>query len=138
TVGVGLYMPSTNFSQIGFKNVLGSIGAVFIRHLSPNLDIGGGLMLSNSFGYPMLYPAFYLNWRTGSKFDVNIAVMNALEASVGYKFNKKLQLDFLLTMNGQMALLERDNKDLIFSQMYMVIGFRPEIKISQNVSIPIT
>src|SRR5699024_1456533 len=51
SVGVGIYMPSTNLSQIGLDNVLGSIGAVFIRHLNPDLDLGGGLVLSNSFGY---------------------------------------------------------------------------------------
>ena len=138
TVGVGIYMPGTDLSQIGFKNVLGNIGAVFIRHLKPNLDLGGGLVLSNSFGYPMVYPAFYLNWRTGGKFDVKIAIMDGLEISTGYDVNKKLRLNLLLEMNGQMALLEQDGKDMIFSHMNMVAGFRPEIKISQHLSIPIT
>lgn len=138
TVGVGLYMPGTDLSEIGFDNILGSIGAVFIRHLNPNLDIGGGLMLNNSFGYPMVYPAFYLNWQTGGKFDVKIAVMNALEASVGYDVNKRLRLNLLLTMNGQMVLLEQKGKKMIFSHMYMVFGLRPEIQISEHLSIPIT
>src|SRR5699024_9642427 len=75
---------------------------------------------------------------TGGDYNIKIALMDGLEASVGYQVSKRLRLNLLLTMNGQMALLERDEKDLIFSQMYMVVGFRPEIKISERVSIPIT
>ena len=138
SVGGGIYMPSTDLSQIGFKNVLGNVGAVFIRHLKPNLDLGGGLMLNNSFGYPMVYPAFYLNWRTGGKYNIQIAIVDGLEISTGYDINKKLRLNLLLEMNGQMALLEQDGKDMTFSHMNMVVGFRPEIKISEHLSIPIT
>lgn len=138
TIGAGIYMPGTNFSQIGFKNVLGSVGAVFIRHLKPNLDIGGGLAVNNSFGYPMLFPAFYLNWKTDGKYDVKISMIKGLEMSVGYDVNENLRLYLIAEMNGQMALLEQDGKDKIFSHMYLVTGFRPEIKIGKNVSIPIT
>jgi len=138
TVGIGSYMPSTNISEIGFKNILGSAGAVFIHHLNPNLDIGGGLMLNNSFGYPMVYPAFYLNWKTGGKFDVKIAVMNALEASAGYDVNERLRLNLLFKMNGQMALLEQEGKDMIFSHMIMMLGLRPEIRIDKYLTVPVT
>jgi hypothetical protein len=42
-VGMGVFTPSTDFSRIRFKNVLGSAGVVFIRHLKPNLAVGGRL-----------------------------------------------------------------------------------------------
>src|SRR5690606_35060189 len=62
SVGVGVFTPSASFSSISFKNVLGSGGVVFIRHLNPNLDIGGGLVINSSLGYPMVFPAVYVKW----------------------------------------------------------------------------
>ena len=49
-IGGGIFMPSTKLSQVSFKNILASGSAVFIRHLKPNLDLGGGLAINNSFG----------------------------------------------------------------------------------------
>lgn len=138
SVGGGVYMPSTKFSEIRFKNVLGSIGAVFIYHLKPNLELGGGIAMNNSFGYPMVFPAFYLNWTTEGKYAVKISMMDGIEMSAGYNVNKSLSLNIVADMNGQMALIEQDGKDKIFSHQYIVTGFRPEIKIGKHVSIPIT
>lgn len=138
TIGGGIYMPGTNLSKIGFKNVLGSAGVVFIRHLKPNLDLGGGLAVNNSFGYPMIFPAVYLNWRTEGKFDVKVSMMKGLEMSVGYDVNESLRLHLIAEMNGQVALLEQDGKDKMFTHAYLVAGFRPEIKIGKNISIPFT
>src|SRR5699024_8110586 len=56
TVRIGSYMPSTNISEIVFKKILGSVGAVFIHPVNPNPEIGGGLMLNNAFGYHIVYP----------------------------------------------------------------------------------
>lgn len=138
SVGGGIYMPSTDFSQMELNNLLGSAGIVFIRHLRPNLDLGGGLALNNSFGFPMVFPAFYLNWRTEGKYDVRIALMKGLEMSVGYNMHRNLRLSIIAEMNGQTALLKQEGKDKIFSHMYLVTGFRPEIKIGKTISIPIT
>lgn len=138
TIGGGIYMPGTRISQIGFKNVLGSAGAVFIYHLKPNLELGGGVAINNSFGYPMLFPAFYLNWRTKGKYAVKVAAIKGLEVSVAYNAHKNLGLSFVAEMNGQMALLEQDGKDKIFSHQYLVAGLRPEIKLGKKVSIPVT
>src|SRR5699024_8199347 len=102
------------------------------------LNLSVCLILNTSYRYRMAYPAFYLNWRTGGKFDVKVAIMDGFEISTAYNVNKKLRLNLLLEMNGQMALLEQDGKDMMFSHMNMVVGFRPEIKISEHLSIPIT
>lgn len=138
TVGGGIYMPGTRFSDMKFKNILGSAGVVFIRHLKPNLELGGGLAINNSFGYPMVFPAFHLNWKTENKYAVRISVMKGLEVSVAYSALKNLRLSLVAEMNGQMALLEQGGKGKIFSHQYLIAGFRPEIKISKKVSIPIT
>ncbi len=138
TVGAGVYTPSSNLSQLNRKNILGMAGAVFIYHLRSNLDLGGGVAFNNSFGAPMVLPAIYLNWRTGGNFKVNIAMMDGLAMSVRYDAHKNISLSIVGEMNGQMALLEQDGQDKIFSHMYVVTGLRPEIKLGKKLSIPIT
>ncbi|KAA2240922.1 histidine kinase [Chitinophaga agrisoli] len=137
-VGGGIFMPTTDLSQIRFKNVLGSVSAVFIRHLKPNLDLGGGLALNNSFGFPMLFPAFYLNWRTSGRYSVQASLRDGLEVSAGYQFNTNFKLNLVMEVNGQMALLEQEGKDKIFTHQYVVFGLRPEIKLGKRVTIPLT
>lgn len=135
SVGMGVFSPSTDFSKIGFRNVLASGSAVFIRHLNPRLDIGGGLAINSSLGYPMIFPAVYVKWRHSGKFDVNIELVEGLDVSAGYAFNDRFKLSYALEMNGQIALLKKDGKDVIFSHQYIVTGFRPEIKLGEKVSV---
>lgn len=135
SVGMGIFSPTTDFSKISFKNVLASGSAVFIRHLKPNLSIGGGLAINSSLGYPMIFPAVYVNWKSEGKFDVNIELIDGLEASIGYDFNEQFKLSYVLEMNGQVALLKKDDKDVIFSHQYIVTGFRPQMKISEKLSV---
>ncbi|HEY8897019.1 MAG TPA: DUF6268 family outer membrane beta-barrel protein [Niastella sp.] len=137
-IGGGIYMPGTNLSQMGIENILGSAGIIFIRHLRPNLDLGGGLAITNSFGMPMLFPAVYLNWKTQGKYIVKVSMIRGLEVAAGYDVNKNLSLQFIAEMNGQSALLEQDGKKKIFSHAYLVTGFRPEIKLGNKLSIPVT
>lgn len=132
SVGIGVFTPSTDFSKIRFKHVLGSGGVVFIRHLKPNLDIGGGAAINSALGYPMIFPAVYVKWKLDKKFDVNIELVEGLEIAAGYDFNDRLKLSYALEMNGQVALLEKDGKDVIFSHQYIVTGFRPEVKFGKT------
>lgn len=132
SMGVGVYAPYTDISKIGFRNVLGSVGVVFIRHLKPNLDIGGGVALNSALGYPMLFPAFFLNWRHDGYFNVNVELQEGLDISVGHEFNKNIKLSLALEMNGQMALTEKDGKDKIFTHQYLVTGLRPEINLGKK------
>lgn len=132
SVGVGVFTPSTDFSRIGFKNMLGSAGVVFIRHLKPNLAVGGGLALNSSLGYPMVFPAVYLNWKHQGKFNVNAELIDGLDVSASYRFNHHLKLSWAFEMNGQMALLEKDGRDVIFAHQYIVTGLRPEVRLGKT------
>lgn len=138
SAGGGIYLPDTRFSQINRKNILGNAGIIFIRHLRPNLDIGGGIAMNNSFGYPMVFPALYLDWKVESRFSVNISMLDGLEMSAGYTFNKYISLDLAADMNGQLALLEKDNEDMMFTHQYIVTGLRPTLKIGKHLSLVMT
>ncbi|MEH6305533.1 DUF6268 family outer membrane beta-barrel protein [Olivibacter sp. CPCC 100613] len=132
SLGAGIFAPTTDFSKLTFKNVLGSGGLVFIRHLKPNLDIGGGVSINSSLGYPMIFPAVYVKWKLHGKYDVNVEVIEGLELSAGYDFNDRFKLSYAIEMNGQVALLKKDGKDMIFSHQYIVTGFRPELKVGKT------
>ncbi|MFD2549339.1 DUF6268 family outer membrane beta-barrel protein [Sphingobacterium suaedae] len=132
SIGMGIFSPSIDLSKISFKNMLASGGLIFIRHLNPNLDIGGGVAINSSLGYPMIFPAVYVKWKLHGKYDVNIEVIEGLELSASYQFGEKFKLAYALEMNGQAALLKKDGKDKIFSHQYIVTGFRPEIKLGKK------
>lgn len=131
-VGIGIFAPNTDLGKISIRNVLVSGGVVFIRHLNLNLDIGGGVAINSSLGYPMIFPAVYVKWKTNGKFDVNVELVDGLDVSAGYEFDDKFKLSYALEMNGQVALLKKDGKDVIFSHQYIVTGFRPEIKLGEK------
>ena len=131
-MGMGLFMPSTDFSEFNFRNVLFSGGVVIIRHLKSNLDIGAGVAINSSLGYPMVFPTFYLRWELRGKYDVNIELIEGLDASIGYEFTENFTLAYALEMNGQVALIKQDSEDMIFSHQYMVTGLRPEFQIGES------
>lgn len=132
SMGMGLFMPSTDFSEFNFRNILFSGGVVFIRHLKSNLDIGAGVAINSSLGYPMVFPTFYLRWELRGKYDVNIELIEGLDASIGYEFTDDFTLAYALEMSGQVALLKQAGKDMIFSHQYIVTGLRPEFKIGES------
>jgi hypothetical protein len=132
SAGVGVFTASTDISKIRFRNVLGSVGVIFIRHLKPNLSVGGGLAINSALGYPMLFPAFYVNWKHDGKFNVKAELIDGLDISTSYEFNDYFKLALALEMNGQMALLKKDGEDMIFSHQYIVAGFRPEIQVGKS------
>src|SRR5699024_7740702 len=129
--------PSTQFSRIKTRHIMGNAAAVFIRHLKPNLELGGGLALNNTFGYPMVFPAFYFKWVTDGKLAIKLQILEGLEASVDYTLNDYLNLGLIADMNGQMALLKQDGKDKIFTHQYLVAALRPKLKFGENLRIPI-
>lgn len=138
SVGAGIYSPTKSLSKITRKQILGNMAVVFIYNVRPNLQLGGGLAINNAFGYPMAFPALYLNWFAGNNWKANINMTEGLNASFGYWFTDYFSLNLALEMNGQMSFIKKDGKDMMFSHMYIVAGLRPEFKIAKKLNIPIT
>ena len=134
TVGVGVYTAS----DIRMKNVLGQGGAVFFRQLKPKLSLGAGLAINNTFGYPMIFPAIYFDWSTEGRYEIKVSMMNAMEVSAGMKMNNYLNLRIVAEMNGSLALLEREGKDTMFSQQFIIVGLQPEVSMGNSFSITAT
>ena len=119
TVGAGVYASS----DVKLKNVLGQGGVIFIRQFKSNLSLGAGLAVNNTFGYPMVFPAIYFDWSTEGRYQIKVSMLNAMEVSAGMKMNKYLNLRIVAEMNGSLALLEREGKDTMFSQQFIIVGF---------------
>jgi hypothetical protein len=80
SLGAGIY---TDLSQFSADSIMVQAGALFIRRILPNLDLGFGVALNNVLGYPMLFPSVYLDWRTGERFQFKISLYDTLLASAG-------------------------------------------------------
>lgn len=137
-IGVGVYTSSTDLSKIRAKQLLCSGSLLFICQIRPNFKLGGGVAVNSTFGYPMAFPALYLNWALHGKVDFMLSMTNGLNISAGLQVSKFMKVSLIGEMNGQMALLKRAGKDVIFSHQYIVIGLRPEFRLGKKVSIPIT
>ncbi|WP_454986636.1 DUF6268 family outer membrane beta-barrel protein [Capnocytophaga bilenii] len=140
-LGIGSYTPENQLSAIHIgENVLANGALVFVWHWRPNLEIGGGVALNNSFGYPMVFPAFYLKYKGGfsDKFTIDVNLLDGAKVAFGYNYHKNLSLKLVANMGGYLAYLKRNGQKEMFSSQTFFVGLEPEFKIGKHISIPIT
>ena len=140
-LGIGSYTPENRLSAIRIdENVLANGALVFIWHWRPNLEIGGGVALNNSFGYPMVFPALYLKYKGGfsDKFTIDVSLLDGTKVAFGYDYSENLSLKLVANIGGYSAYLRRNGqKEMFFSQTFFV-GLEPEFKMGKHISIPVT
>ena len=78
--GVGIYTNETQISKVSGNSILGNGGAIFVKKINPKLDLGAGLVLSNAIGYPMLFPALYVNYNSEGKYTFRFSMLNGIQA----------------------------------------------------------
>ena len=140
-LGIGSYTPENQLSAIHIgENVLANGALVFVWHWRPNLEIGGGVALNNSFGYPMVFPAFYLKYKGGfsDKFTIDVNLLDGAKVAFGYNYHKNLSLKLVANIGGYSAYLRRNGQKEMFSSQTFFVGLEPEFKIGKHISIPIT
>ena len=138
SAGVGLFMNTGSLAYARWDHVMGVGMAAAIWHLRDNLDLGMGVALNTSFGYPMVFPALFVDWRLEGRYMVNVSMMDGVEISGGMQLHKLLRLKLVGSMNGMLAFVERDGKDKIFTQQYITTGLQPELTITKSLSVSIT
>ena len=117
-LGIGSYTPENRLSAIRIgENVLANGALVFIWHWRPNLEIGGGVALNNSFGYPMVFPALYLKYKGGfsDKFTIDINLLDGTKVAFGYDYSENLSLKLVANIGGYLAYLRRNGQKEMFS-----------------------
>ena len=140
-LGIGSYTPENRLSAIRIgENVLANGALVFIWHWRPNLEIGGGVALNNSFGYPMLFPALYLKYKGGfsNKFTIDINLLDGTKVAFGYDYSENLSLKLVANIGGYSAYLRRNRQKEMFSSQTFFVGLEPEFKLGKHISIPVT
>ena len=140
-LGIGSYTPQNRLSAIRIgENVLANGALVFIWHWRPNLEIGGGVALNNSFGYPMVFPALYLKYKGGfsDKFTIDINLLDGTKVAFGYDYSENLSLKLVANIGGYLAYLRRNGQKEMFSSQTFFVGLEPEFKLGKHISIPVT
>ena len=140
-LGIGSYTPENRLSAIRIdENVLANGALVFIWHWRPNLEIGGGVALNNSFGYPMVFPALYLKYKGGfsDKFTIDINLLDGTKVAFGYNYSENLSLKLVTNIGGYLAYLRRNGQKEMFSSQTFFVGLEPEFKLGKHISIPVT
>jgi len=140
-LGIGSYTPENRLSAIRIdENVLANGALVFIWYWRPNLEIGGGVALNNSFGYPMVFPALYLKYKGGfsDKFTIDINLLDGTKVAFGYDYSENLSLKLVANIGGYSAYLRRNGQKEMFSSQTFFVGLEPEFKLGKHISIPVT
>ena len=140
-LGIGSYTPENRLSAIRIdENVLGNGALVFIWHWRPNLEIGGGVALNNSFGYPMVFPALYLKYKGGfsDKFTIDVSLLDGTKVAFGYDYSENLSLKLVANIGGYSAYLRRNGQKEMFSSQTFFVGLEPEFKLGKHISLPVT
>ena len=140
-LGIGSYTPENRLSAIRIdENVLANGALVFIWHWRPNLEIGGGVALNNSFGYPMVFPALYLKYKGGfsDKFTIDVNLLDGTKVAFGYDYSENLSLKLVANIGGYLAYLRRNGQKEMFSSQTFFVGLEPEFKLGKHISIPVT
>ena len=140
-LGIGSYTPENRLSAIRIdENVLANGALVFIWHWRPNLEIGGGVALNNSFGHPMVFPALYLKYKGGfsDKFTIDVSLLDGTKVAFGYDYSENLSLKLVANIGGYSAYLRRNGQKEMFSSQTFFVGLEPEFKLGKHISIPVT
>ena len=140
-LGIGSYTPENRLSAIRIdENVLANGALVFIWHWRPNLEIGGGVALNNSFGYPMVFPALYLKYKGGfsDKFTIDVSLLDGTKVAFGYDYSENLSLKLVANIGGYSAFLRRNGQKEMFSSQTFFVGLEPEFKLGKHISLPVT
>lgn len=138
SLGAGVYAAHHKLSDITMNEVLFDGAALFIWHARSNLDLGFGLAINSSFGYPMGFPAFYLNWKLGGRYEVDVQLMDAVAVSGGIKLTDYFKLSIVSEISGSLALEKIGGEKMMFSHSYIVAGLQPQFNIGKYITIPVT
>ena len=127
-------------SDVKLKNVLGQGGVIFIRQFKVQFISWSRFGCEQHIWLSMVFPAIYFDWSTEGRYQIKVSMLNAMEVSAGMKMNKYLNLRIVAEMNGSLALLEREGKDTMFSQQFIIVGLQPEVSMGilfQSLLLPV-
>lgn len=125
----------TDLRGISRQDILLMGGVIFIKQFNPNLALGVGPVVSNTFGVPMVLPAIVLNWKTNGRFQVMVNFPEKIE--VAMKANEAIKLKAVVEISSMTADVGRKDKALL-SYLQVISGFQPEFKLNKSLTLQLT
>lgn len=125
----------TDLRGISSQDVLLMGGVIFIKQFNPNLALGVGPVVSNTFGIPMVLPAIFLNWKTNGKFQVMVNFPEKVELS--FKASEAIKLKAVAEVSSMTADVGRKDKAML-SYLQVISGFQPEFKLNKSLTLQLT
>lgn len=125
----------TDLRGISSQDILLMGGVIFIKQFNPNLALGFGPVVSNTFGVPMVLPAIFLNWKTNGKFQVMVNFPEKVE--LAFKASPGIRLKAVTEVSSMTADVGRQDKALL-SYLQLISGFQPEFKLNKSLTLQLT
>lgn len=128
-LSVGLF---TDMEKIDKEDIFINGGVLFIKQHNRQFSYGIGAMFTNTFGTPMLLPAFLIKWQTDSKFRIDINFPEKL--SVSSKLNKQTDLALAFRMRGSSYDVESGpDKKRLMGYSEMSLGLENTWHLSKHI-----
>ena len=128
-LSVGLY---TDMEKIDQNDIFINGGVLFVKQVNPRFSYGLGAMFTNTFGTPMLLPAFMIRWQTQSRYKIDLNFPEKL--SISSSLNKHTDLALAFRMNGAAYDVERGaDKKRLMGHSEMSIGLENTWHLSKRI-----
>jgi hypothetical protein len=124
---IGVY---TDMVEINKDDVLIQGGFLFIKQFNPNLALGFGPVLTNSFGIPMVLPGIYFNWESRRALHFKITFPEGAE--VAYRMSDTFDLKAVVELSGMTAETKIGNKSSLLGYQQIITGLRPQLKLGEH------
>lgn len=130
---VGVY---TDMVEINKDDVLIQGGVLFIKQFNPNMALGLGPILTNSFGVPMVLPGIYFNWESTGALHFKVAFPQSAE--IGYRMSDNFDLKAVVELSGMTAETKIGNKSSLLGYQQIIAGLRPQFKFGEHWTLELT
>lgn len=134
----GVSYDDTKLSSLRWDNVIMHGIGIAIYKVNTNLKLGAGVILTNNFSTPMLFPTFYAKWSSNSKYSIEFTKLISLYFAAGVRLNNVVKLNWIVESNRIGTPTDIGGENMYLSYKYYATGFHPEFNITKNLTIPLT
>ncbi|TWF42369.1 hypothetical protein FHW36_102124 [Chitinophaga polysaccharea] len=128
-LSAGIY---TDLVKVDEKDFFVNGGVLFVKQVNRRFSYGIGAMLTNSFGTPMVLPAFMVRWQTDNKYRIDINFPEKI--SVSTTLNKYTDLGLAFRMRGAAYDVEnQQNNKRMMGQTEVSIGLENTWHLNKHI-----
>lgn len=122
------YSSHANVWKFRSRNIFYNLAGAYIWQLHDNLKVGGGVIVTMFYGYPLPIPFPYVEWKWGSRYKLNLQFINYPNLTISMKAMDNLVLSLTNSSKGSTAVETIDGQKMQFSHSYMISAVEAEMK----------